>query len=158
MPRLALAVLCALAAGCGTSAPDGTRDRDPNTVQAEDLAGRDVQRVEEMLRGQVAGVTVRQGPTGLIIRIRGGGTTGGSALGTTDDPLFVIDGLPIELGASGALDGINPRDVESIRVLKNASDTALYGARGANGVILITTVRPPAPPPPDEAGGHEGDG
>ena len=129
--------------GCWSSEPTATtHDRDPNTVQAEDLEGRALQRVEEMLRGQIAGVSVRNGPSGLIIRIRGSRTENfmGS---TTNDPLFVIDGLPIELGADGALNGINPSDVDTIRVLKNASDTAMYGSRGANGVILITTVRPP---------------
>lgn len=153
--------LCFLAAplmlvGCWSSESvtnDG-RDRDPNTVQASDTQGRDIQRVEQMLRGQIAGVSVRQGANGIIIRIRG--SRDESFLGTTtNDPLFVIDGLPIEPGADGALNGINPRDVETIRVLKNASDTAMYGARGANGVILITTLRPPPPAPED---GEEGEG
>ena len=94
-----------------------------------------------MLRGQIAGVEVRQGPNGLVVRVRQAG-----GFLTTTEPLFVIDGLPIAPGADGALDGINPRDVASIQVLKNVSDTALYGARGANGVVLITTVRPPLPP------------
>lgn len=155
-PVLPLAFLVAapLLAGCWSAEPiaaDG-RDRDVNTVQAEDLEGRDLQRVEQMLRGQIAGVSVRQGPTGLIIRVRGSRES--SFLGTTsNDPLFVVDGLPIELGADGALDGINPRDVDTIRVLKNASETAMYGSRGANGVILITTVRPPARPQPTEEDG-----
>lgn len=138
------------AAGCSTA--DGarqapTRDADPNTVEQEDVS-RGVQRIEEMLRGQVAGVEVRQEPSGLVIRIRGGSSNGFGV--TTSDPLFVIDGLPIELGAPGALTGINPRDIQSIRVLKNASETAFYGSRGANGVILITTVRPRRPS--DEGG------
>ena len=54
----------------------------------------------------------------------------------------MIDGIAVPLGVGGALQGINPRDVASIRVLKNASETAMYGSRGANGVIVITTVRP----------------
>ncbi len=119
---------------------DHSRDRDPNTVEAEDMEGRSIARVQEMLRGQVAGVEVRDSPSGLIIRIRGA-----SSVYANSDPLFVIDGLPIQLGADGALTGINPQDVASIRVLKNASDTAAYGVRGANGVILISTKR--APPP-----------
>lgn len=139
-------ILCGLlfvVAGCGStqrSAEQDRTDEDPNTVEAEDLEGRYVARVQEMLRGQVAGVEVRNSPNGLVIRIRGAT----SAYATTD-PLFIIDGLPIELGASGALTGINPQDVASIRVLKNASETALYGSRGANGVVLITTKRTPRP-------------
>ena len=133
-------LLGAFALGCGAS--DRARSApDPNVIEGDDIEGRDLQRIEEMLRGQVAGVEVSQRQGSLVIRIRGGGGFGyGEA-----DPLFVIDGLPIEHGADGALVGLNPRDVQSIRVLKNASDTAIYGSRGANGVILITTKRPPPP-------------
>ncbi len=56
-----------------------------------------------------------------------------------DRPLYVIDGVPINPGPGGALTGINPYDIESIRVLKDVGDTAEYGLRGANGVILIKT-------------------
>lgn len=150
MLRVAPLLLGILVWGCWSSESTvrDAHDRDPNTVQGSDLDGRGIQRVEEMLRGQIAGVSVRQGPNGLIIRIRGSRTF--SQSGASNDPLFVVDGLPIELGADGALDGINPRDIETIRVLKNASDTAMYGSRGANGVILITTVRPPPPSTEDE--------
>ena len=137
-PALVLAVV--LIAGCGSS--DGVRERpDPNTLEGDEIERRDLTRVEDMLRGQIAGVDVRQGDGGLIIRIRGSEDFGLSGA----DPLFVIDGLPIAQGMRGVLVGINPRDVQSIRVLKNASDTAIYGSRGANGVILITTKRPPPP-------------
>ena len=142
-----LAAALVAGAGCGSAGAAAGRDHDPDTVDADDTS-RSARRVEEMLRGQVAGVSVQQGPDGrLAIRIRGSQNSG--LVGTTNDPLFVIDGLPIELGAGGALDGLNPRDIQSIRVLKNAADTALYGARGANGVVLITTVRPPPRPGPD---------
>ena len=139
--RYALLSVAVLLAGCaGSSEPADRGDLD--VVEAEDTA-RTVRRVENMLRGQVAGVRVEQRPNGqLAIRIRGASNAG--LVGSTSDPLFVIDGLPIELGADGALDGLNPRDIASIRVLKNASDTAMYGSRGANGVVLITTVRPPS--------------
>lgn len=138
--RTVLALSAVLLAGCGSG--NGTREpRDPDVVEGDAIQRRDLQRVEEMLRGQVAGVHVEQSGSSWTIRIRGAETFGVS----NADPLFVIDGLPIALGADGALDGLNPRDVQSIRVLKNASETALYGSRGANGVILITTVRPPAP-------------
>ena len=143
-----LVLLAVLLGGCYSSGGASAPHRDLDTVTAKDMDGRHIRRVEEMLRGQIAGVRVQQGPNGqLAIRIRGSNTSG--LVGTTSDPLFVVDGLPIELGAGGALDGLNPRDVESIRVLKNASDTALYGSRGANGVVLITTVRPPPRTRPD---------
>lgn len=153
---LAFALLVFVISGCGSSSTthQSNRDRDPNTVQAEDVEGGDLKRVEDMLRGQIAGVTVRQGPSGLIIRIRGASES--NLVGTPSDPLFVIDGLPIQLGANGALEGINPRDIASIRILKNVSETALYGARGANGVVLITTFRPPPPEDDPEKGGTQG--
>jgi TonB-dependent SusC/RagA subfamily outer membrane receptor len=127
-----------LGAGCSGSRRSVEEPRDPNVVDAEDVGGRSIARVEDMLRGQVAGVDVYETPNGLVIRIRGVNTFAGKA-----DPLFVIDGLPLEPGIDGALTGINPQDIASIRVLKNASETAAYGVRGANGVILITTKRPP---------------
>ncbi|PAP75429.1 TonB-dependent receptor plug domain-containing protein [Rubrivirga marina] len=138
MRHVVLALVALVIAGCGPG--NGVRDRsDPNVVEGEDIERRSLQRIEQMLRGQVAGVQVEQRGGSLVIRIRGAETFGIS----NADPLFVVDGYPIPLGADGALDGLNPRDVESIRVLKNASETAIYGARGANGVILITTLRPP---------------
>ena len=137
-PALVAAVL--VVAGCGSS--DGVRERpDPNAIEGDEIERRDLTRVEDMLRGQIAGVDVRQGEGGLIVRIRGNEDFGMSGA----DPLFVIDGLPLAQGMNGVLVGVNPRDVESIRVLKNASDTALYGSRGANGVVLITTKRPRPP-------------
>ena len=154
MARPALVVLGALVwAGCGTS--DRTRERpDPNVLEGDEIERRDLARVEDMLRGQIAGVDVRQSEGGLIVRIRGAADFGYSG----GDPLFVIDGLPLAQGMRGVLVGVNPRDVESIRVLKNAADTAIYGSRGANGVILITTKRPPAPPDDGDAAPEDGDG
>ncbi len=133
----------ALIAGCagskgGSNAPD--EPSSPDVVQSEDFRGRRVERVEEMLRGQVAGVQVYETGNGLVIRIRDA-----SSPVSGNDPLFVVDGLPVQTGTGGALTGITPYDVESIEVLKNASDTAMYGSRGANGVVLITTKRPPPP-------------
>ena len=137
--------LCVLALGCGSSGAPADR-HGPDTVEADDTERRNVHRVEDMLRGQVAGVEVYDTPSGLGIRIRGGNSFGASS------PLFVIDGLPLEQGAEGVTTGLNPNDIESIRVLKNVADTALYGSRGANGVILITTRRPPTVRP-DSTGG-----
>jgi TonB-dependent SusC/RagA subfamily outer membrane receptor len=68
------------------------------------------------------------------VRIRGP-----ASFYASGEPLYVLDGSPIEAGPGGALSGINPWDIESIRVLKNPGDTAIYGMRGVNGVIVITT-------------------
>lgn len=137
--RHAVFLLAALVAvGCGPG--NGVRQpSDPNVVEGDDIERRSIQRVEEMLRGQIAGVAVSERNGQLVVTVRG--TTSFNAA----PPLFVIDGLPIQQGPNGVLTGLNPHDVASIRVLKDVAETALYGARGANGVVLITTVRPPPP-------------
>ena len=100
--------------------------------------------VENLLSGRIAGVTINAGGgapgTGTTIRVRGG-----SSLYANNNPLIVIDGLPLDdrtnTGSTSYLGGINPADIESFSVLKDASATAIYGSRAANGVILITTKR-----------------
>jgi TonB-linked SusC/RagA family outer membrane protein len=91
-------------------------------------------RIEQVLQGRTAGVMImsNSGQPGdnLTIRIRGVGTN------SNPDPLFLVDGLPLQ---KEGLDYLNPTDVESVEVLKDASAAAIYGTRGANGVILITT-------------------
>ena len=83
------------------------------------------------------GVVVTRTPDGgLAVRIRGTTSIHGS-----NEPLYVIDGVPIRPGPGGALAGINPYDIESIEVLKDPASTTMYGVRGANGVIVITTKR-----------------
>ncbi|UCG75573.1 MAG: TonB-dependent receptor plug domain-containing protein [Gemmatimonadota bacterium] len=114
-----------------------SRPRDPNVVTAEDIARQPGEPIERILEGRVAGVEVRQTRNGITVRIRGQT----SILGDSE-PLYVIDGVPIEPGPGGALLGISPYDIESIRVLKDITDTSMYGVRGANGVIVITTKRP----------------
>ncbi|MDQ6813700.1 MAG: TonB-dependent receptor plug domain-containing protein, partial [Bacteroidota bacterium] len=98
---------------------------------------------QQLLQGKVAGVNVTSasGEPGAVqgITIRG---PGGVRTGST--PLFVVDGLPLDNSSTGGgdpLNFINPQDIESIDVLKDASATAIYGSRGANGVIIITTKR-----------------
>jgi TonB-linked SusC/RagA family outer membrane protein len=92
-----------------------------------------VNRVEQALQGQMAGVSVRStsGAPGsdITINVRGAASINGEST-----PLYVVDGVPID-----NLSGINPGDIESIDVLKDAASAALYGSRGANGVIIITT-------------------
>ncbi len=91
--------------------------------------------VSDLLRGRVAGVVVSESPGGgIMVRIRGARSFYGSA-----DPLYVVDGFPVQADPGGTLSFINPHDIKSISVLKDASATAIYGARGANGVILIVT-------------------
>ena len=106
------------------------------TVNAEVLEMKSVSNVAQALTGEVAGVTVinTSGQPGTVptIRIRGFGSVNGNR-----SPLYVVDGVPF----SGSLNSINPADIESTTVLKDATATAIYGARGANGVILINTKR-----------------
>lgn len=92
-----------------------------------------VTRVADALQGRVAGVQVENSgvPGGSVkIRVRGSGSVNKS-----NDPLYVVDGIVRESG----LDGINPEDIKSMQVLKDASSTAIYGSRGSNGVVLVTT-------------------
>lgn len=103
-----------------------------STVHAEEIGKQPVLRVEQALQGRTAGVQIAQvsGSPGsaLTVRVRGAGTINNS------DPLYIVDGMPVD-----GLDYLNPNDIESINVLKDAASAAIYGARGANGVILITT-------------------
>ena len=116
------------------------------TVKKSDLTGavsgvsnrqyknQPVQRVENILQGRTPGVevTATSGMPGASMKVRVRGTT---SINKSSDPLFVIDGI---ISSSG-LDGINPSDIQSMEILKDASSTAIYGSRGSNGVILITT-------------------
>ena len=103
-----------------------------------------VVNAQDMLQGKVAGVNITTNSgepgSGAKIRIRGG-----SSLSASNDPLIVIDGIPIDnsgvAGAPNILSTINPQDIESFNVLKDASATAIYGSRGSNGVIIITTKK-----------------
>ncbi len=99
-----------------------------------------VPRVEELLRG-VPGLDVTRLPDGgYQLRIRGHRSIRGNP--GDDDPLLVVDGIPISREALGStLAALAPRDVDRIEVLKDAGATAIYGSRGANGVIVITTKR-----------------
>ena len=102
-------------------------------VSADDLSASSPVRVDNALKGLASGVTVTSasGQPGAAaqIRVRGVGTINNS------DPLYIVDGMPIE----GGLDYLNPNDIQSIEVLKDAASGAVYGARAANGVILVTT-------------------
>jgi TonB-dependent starch-binding outer membrane protein SusC len=107
-------------------------------VTAEDIDRQPGQPIEQVLMGRFPGVTVTRAPDGtLSVRIRGTTSIRGS-----NEPLYVIDGVEIQPGPGGSLAGINPRDIATIEVVKDPAGEALYGARGANGIILIKTKRP----------------
>ena len=106
-------------------------------VTAEDIERAPGQPIGEILKGRVAGVTVTQGQGGLVVRIRGVTSFYGN-----NEPLYVLDDVPIAPGHGGFLMGLGAHDIEWIKVLKDPADTGLYGMRGANGVILIRTKRP----------------
>lgn len=100
---------------------------------------------EELINGKIAGVTITNSggsPNGgTTIRVRGG-----ASLNASNDPLIVLDGVPMEVGggvegAGNFLSLINPNDIESMTILKDASSTAIYGSRASNGVIIITTKK-----------------
>lgn len=106
-------------------------------VTADDLRGVRVARAEELLAGRFAGVEVTpRAGGGISVRIRGATSLMGSS-----EPLYVIDGMPVQAGPGGALNGINPYDIARIEVLKDIGSTSFWGVRGANGVVLITTKR-----------------
>lgn len=105
------------------------------SVTDEDVRDVKTARVEELLAGRFPGVYVIRTPSGgWSLRIRGVSTLRGSG-----EPLYVVDGLPVRLDPGHGLDWLNPADIERIDVLKNPAETSMYGVRGANGVILITT-------------------
>ena len=122
-----------------TTAPEPRPSGEKNTVTSEQIErqGSSDQPLEKVLQGRVAGVSVVRTPDGIAVRIRGGSSVYGN-----NEPLYILDGMPIQPGPNGALVGLNPNDIESIKVLKDAADTAMYGIRGANGVIVIKTKKP----------------
>ena len=105
-------------------------------VGSKELNAKPVSNAFEALQGKAAGVDItssqRPGSVGSI-RIRGN-----RSLNASNTPLYVVDGVPL---SAGGIETLNPRDIESIDILKDASSTAIYGSRGANGVVLVTTKR-----------------
>ncbi len=130
------------------------------SIKNEDLNQGAISSIDQAMQGRIAGVQITQASSepggGLSIRIRGA-----TSINAGNEPLYVIDGLPIDNGSglSGSssdeqvanvsqnlntknpLNSLNPNDIESIEILKDASATAIYGSRGANGVVLITTKK-----------------
>ena len=115
------------------------------SVSEKDFNGGVVSSPEQLINGKVAGVQITSGggspSAGSTIRVRGG-----ASLNASNDPLIVLDGVPLEQGGisgngNNFLSLINPADIESMSVLKDASSTAIYGSRASNGVIIITTKK-----------------
>jgi len=139
---MALALVLASVSGCGQAARTADDHPPPedappsgSVVTGEELQRTPGQPIEIMLMNRFPGIVVTRGTDGgLAIRIRGAISIRGGS-----EPLYVIDGVPIEPGPGGALFGINPYDIHTIEVLKDAAATTMYGVRGANGVIVIKT-------------------
>lgn len=120
------------------------------TVKATDFKDQPILGVDQALQGRAAGVQVFQNSgtpgSGISVRVRGA-----ASIGASNEPLYVVDGLPIitgnttQLGAgnqvTNGLNDLNPNDIESIEVLKDAASAAIYGSRASNGVVIITTKR-----------------
>lgn len=139
-----LAIIFTLAACSGSNprtapAPAPTRDaatKDASTVTSQTMERSPQESIEKHLEGRIAGVVVGPSPSGGIsVRIRGASSY------SNEQPLYILDGMPIAPGPGGALVGLNPYDIESIKVLKGPTDTAIYGSRGANGVVVIKTKK-----------------
>lgn len=144
-----LGVVAALAAACGRSgapsgdhaAPAPSPSTKATTVTANEIHPAPGDPIEKVLAGRISGVDVTPAPDGgIFVRIRGGSSYNGN-----NEPLYVIDGMPIQPGPGGSLSGINPYDIESIRVLKDPASLTAYGSRGANGVIVIKTKKAGTP-------------
>jgi TonB-dependent SusC/RagA subfamily outer membrane receptor len=126
---LALSLVTACATGNVNSKPPAS-----GAMTAEDLARNTDEPIERVLQTKYPGIYVTRVNNELVVQIRGPASFYGSSA-----PLVVIDETPMPAGPGGSLSGLNPYDIESIRVLKNPADIGIYGIRGANGVILITT-------------------
>lgn len=114
------------------------------TVSADDFNQGAISSPQQLINGKIAGVRITDGGgapgTSATIRIRGG-----SSLSASNDPLFIIDGVPVDnddvSGMRNSMNLVNPNDIETFTVLKDASATAIYGSRASNGVIIITTKK-----------------
>jgi len=148
-PRVLLqaGAIAALLTSCShrksNGAPPPAREQG---VTAEDIARAPEQPIEQQLMAKVPGIEVSRTPNGEVaIRIRGGSSIYGS-----NEPLYVVDGIALQPNQDGGLPGVNPYDIASIEVLKDAASTTMYGSRGANGVIVIRTKQANRPKKPDQ--------
>ena len=134
--RAALCICLVTGLGCASRNLGPEPSHDP-IVTAEDIEKSPSESIEKILQAKVPGLIVTRLPNGgLALQIRGP-----SSINSSNMALYVIDDVPVEPLPGGQLP-INPHDIESIRVLKNPADIGIYGMRGSNGVILITTKKP----------------
>ncbi|HKZ67631.1 MAG TPA: TonB-dependent receptor plug domain-containing protein, partial [Chitinophagaceae bacterium] len=112
-----------------------------SSVKASDIDNQPIGRIEQFLQGRASGLTIAasSGQPGASSTLRIRGTTSIN----NSDPLYVVDGIPVDING---IDYLNPNDIESIEVLKDAASAAIYGARAASGVILVTTKKGKAGP------------
>jgi TonB-dependent SusC/RagA subfamily outer membrane receptor len=138
-PSFSRAALCfsvlIVAAACA-----GTRQEPAGELAtAGDTAKKVIEPADKIFQTTVPGLSVTRTSDGRIaVQLIQGPTS----FYSSNTPLYLIDEVPIQPGPGGVLVGVNPHDIESIKVLKDPADTAIYGIRGANGVILISTKRP----------------
>ena len=136
-------ILVGFVSGCAQQT--ATNEAEPQVAPQEEptrpsTASQEVQKrpresLQTLLQGRTSGVHVSLNPDGSIaVRIRGASSFYGS-----NQPLYIVDGIPVRMGPGGTVAGISPYEIESIRVLKGPPETTIYGVRGANGVIIIKT-------------------
>lgn len=142
-PRIALPrpfplLAAALLSACAPSSPPETEPSpvaSSGTVTSQQINQSPNESVEEQIMKRSPGVRVARNSDGAItVRIRGG-----SSLMGNNEPLYMVDGSPFSPGPNGALTGLNPHDIDTIKVLKDPAELTMYGVRGANGVIVIRT-------------------
>jgi TonB-dependent SusC/RagA subfamily outer membrane receptor len=143
-PAFVPALIVGFVTGCASPNDRVAPRPEPQAVPGKTIIAADIERIPvgepvmQALMDRFPGIDAQQLPGGRVsIRIRGP-----ASFYASGEPLYVIDGTPIEAGPPGGFVGINPYDIESITVLKNPAETAIYGIRGGNGVIVITTKRP----------------
>lgn len=130
-----VALFAGTSCGGGGSKPGQPAQPAQPAVTSRDIEQSSDLPVEVMLQARSAGLVIVPSTGGIQIR-------GPSSFMSGSQPLYVVDGVQWTAGSGGVLSGINPHDIESIKVLKNPEDVAIYGVRGGNGVIVITTKRP----------------
>ena len=134
---LSLSVLGGLAAGCSSGRQSRVEPAGTATATAQDIERAGSDPIEKVLQAKAPGAIVqRTAGGGISVQIRGAGS-----FNSSEQPLYLVDDVPVQPGPGGVLP-VNPYDIETIKVLKNPEDTGLYGMRGSNGVIVITTKKP----------------
>jgi len=120
--------IAALVLGCSHRAPEKLPTASPDSMTSEEVARQNANSLDQFLVGRFPGVIVRRVGNGVSVQVRGG-----------SQPLYVIDGVQVRAGTDGSLSWLRPEDIESIRIVKDPSELALYGSRGGTGVVIITT-------------------